>query len=56
MIDLYTLIVAKAGQTEFTVYRHRPHGFSDFAKNFQISDPIQQIYSPWAARAPTRAL
>ena len=32
----------KAGQTEFTVYRHRPHGFSDFAKNFQISDPIQQ--------------
>ena len=45
---------AKAGQTEFTVYRHRPHGFSDFAKIFQISDPIQQIYSHWAA--PTRAL
>ena len=31
----------KAGQTEFAVYRHRPHGFSDFPKIFQISDPVQ---------------
>ena len=31
----------KAGQTEFAVYRHRPHGFSDFLKIFQISYSIQ---------------
>ena len=31
----------KAGQTEFAVYRHRPHGFSDFPKIFQISDTMQ---------------
>ena len=29
---------AKVGQTEFAVYRHCPHEFSE---NFQISDPIQ---------------
>ena len=29
------LKASKAGQTEFAVYRHRPHGFSDFPKNFQ---------------------
>ena len=26
-----------ARQTEFTVYRHRPHRFVDFHKKFQIS-------------------
>ena len=31
----------KAGQIEFAVYRHRPHGFSDFLQNFQVSDAIQ---------------
>ena len=31
----------KAGQIELAVYRHRPHGFSDFLQNFQISDAIQ---------------
>ena len=31
----------KAGQTEFTVYHHCPHGFSDSLQNFQISDTIQ---------------
>ena len=31
----------KAGQTKFTVYRHRPHEFLDFLKIFQISDTIQ---------------
>ena len=33
----------KAGQTEFTVYRHRPHGFSDFPPNFQIQYNIQYL-------------
>ena len=28
----------KATQTEFTVYRHHPHAFLEFPKNFQISD------------------
>ena len=28
---------AKARQTEFTVYRHRPHRFVDFHQKFQIS-------------------
>ena len=48
---IYTKVVItkalkyKAGQTEFAVYRHRPHGFSGFLKKFQISDTIQQIYS-----------
>ena len=37
--------LCKAGQTEFAVYRHRPHEFSDFLKTFQISDSIQQMYS-----------
>ena len=40
-IENHHLYDHKAGQTEFAVYRHRPHGFSDFPKNFQISDPIQ---------------
>ena len=26
----------KAGQTEFAVYRHRPHGFSEFPKFFRF--------------------
>ena len=28
-------------QTEFTIYRHHPHGFSEFLKKIQISDTIQ---------------
>ena len=34
----------KAGQTKFAVYRHRPHGFSDFPKKFQISDTVNVRY------------
>ena len=47
-----TVISVKAGQTEFAVYHHRPHGFSDFPKNFQISDPILQIYVYTVASSP----
>ena len=38
--SILSLYQAKAGQTEFAVYRHRPHGLSDFLKNFQISNTI----------------
>ena len=44
----------KARQTEFAVYCHRPHGFSDFLKKFHISDCIQQLYGSLAP--PPRSL
>ena len=28
-----TLAITKVGQTEFAIYRHHPHGFSDFRSN-----------------------
>ena len=39
-------MITKAGQTEFAVYRHRPHGFSDF---FQIS--AEEVGSAVTSRA-----
>ena len=45
------LQLIKAGQIEFAVYRHCPHGFS-----FQISDPIQSIYTPSNALISGRGL
>ena len=44
----------KAGQTEFAVYRHRPHGFSGFPKIFEISDAItanMQYFEPHPSSA-----
>ena len=42
-------IHTKARQTEFAVYRHRPHGFSDFPKIFRF----QIQYSKYAGLGRT---
>ena len=53
LLQVYTRAI-KARQTKLAVYRHRPHGFSDFLKKFHISDCIQQTYGTLAS--PPRAL
>jgi hypothetical protein len=33
-------------QTEFVVYRHRPHGFSDILKNFRFQIKYSNYMAP----------
>ena len=40
------------GQTEFTVYRHRPHGVSELLKISQISDTIYPVDMQWPGAQP----